>query len=339
VLGEGRGPAAGDACWLCADPVHLRLHQERLILADGGEPRASTARGAGHRRRTQSAVSDAGTFHVASPDRWYLQLAGNTELGRFDVLPLSTVAGRSVGRQLPETAEARWLRRLLNEAQMVLHQHPANREREDAGRSTINSLWLWGAGVLPTAGAQDFTGVWSDHPLARGWGALSGTGAGAARRCRVPSWRRQPGAASNWSFSMRCSRRAVRGRRRLPRALLELEAALVCAAAEGARRRPDRRLRLEAPTAYAALAWESDARDQWRLWRRPQPLAATAQRLARGDTMTRLTSPRRPSRRASSGSSNSRVCTRCWRASTPAAASSRAANSTTNSRRCCRRPS
>ena len=43
------------------------------------------------------------------------------------------------------------------------------------------------------------------------------------------------------------------------------------------------RLRLEASTAYAALAWDTDRRAQWQLWRRPQPLAATAQVLARGD--------------------------------------------------------
>jgi hypothetical protein len=43
------------------------------------------------------------------------------------------------------------------------------------------------------------------------------------------------------------------------------------------------RLRLEATTAYAALAWESDRQAQWQLWRRPQPLAATAQALARGE--------------------------------------------------------
>ncbi len=43
------------------------------------------------------------------------------------------------------------------------------------------------------------------------------------------------------------------------------------------------RLRLEASTAYAALTWQCRRGDQWRLWRRPEPLAATAQALARGE--------------------------------------------------------
>jgi hypothetical protein len=53
---------------------------------------------------------------------------------------------------------------------MVLHQHPANERREDEGRSTINSLWLWGAGQLPTGASAGFAGVWSDNVLARGLG-------------------------------------------------------------------------------------------------------------------------------------------------------------------------
>jgi hypothetical protein len=43
------------------------------------------------------------------------------------------------------------------------------------------------------------------------------------------------------------------------------------------------RLRLVATTAYGALAWDSNRQAQWQLWRRPQPLAATAQALARGE--------------------------------------------------------
>ena len=41
-----------------------------------------------------------------------------------------------------------------------------------------------------------------------------------------------------------------------------------------------RRLRLQAPTAYGMLWWESDARAQWKLWRRPQTLLAIARDLA-----------------------------------------------------------
>jgi hypothetical protein len=126
ALGEEAALAAGEACWLCADPVHLRLHQERLILADGGSLGIEAAEAQAIVDELNRQFSDLGTFHAAAADRWYLQLPASTELGRFDVLPLSAVAGRSVRQQLPETPEARGLRQMLNAAQMILHQHPAN---------------------------------------------------------------------------------------------------------------------------------------------------------------------------------------------------------------------
>ncbi|MQM32582.1 MAG: hypothetical protein CRU78_19645, partial [Candidatus Accumulibacter phosphatis] len=153
VLGESQAPpaAGADPCWLCADPVHLRLHQDKLILADGSSLDISLDEAQELIAELNRQFADVGTFHVATADRWYLQLAGETNLGHFDVPPLSVVAGRKLGRQLPETPEARHLRQLLNEVQMVLYGQPANEKREEAGRSTINSLWLWGAGAQAAA--------------------------------------------------------------------------------------------------------------------------------------------------------------------------------------------
>jgi hypothetical protein len=284
VLGESCGPTTVDACWLCADPVHLRLHQERLILADGGSLGIELAEAHAIVGELNRHFADVGTFHATAADRWYLQLAAGTDLGRFDVLPLSAVAGRSVGRQLPETPEARWLRQLLNEAQMVLHQHPANERREDEGRSTINSLWLWGAGQLPAGASRGFAGVWSDNVLARGLG----------RAFNVPV-HAVPGNAGTLLAQ------APRGSRQLlvldslqspvqyedadayRAGLLNLEARWFAPLQKALAGGKIQGLRLVASTAYAALTWHSDRRAQWQLWRRPRSLAATAQALARGE--------------------------------------------------------
>ena len=282
VLGEAAGPRDRDACWLCADPVHLRLHQERLILADGASLAIELDEARAIVDELNRYFSEVGRFHVAAAERWYLQLAGGSELGQFDVLPLSAVAGRSVDRQLPETSEARWLRQLLNEAQMVLHQHPANAKREVDGRSTINSLWLWGGGRLPARVAGAYSGIWSGLPLARGVGQAHD----------IPVHDLPPdGAAELLASASRGSRHLVvldalqspvqyENGDAYRSELLGLEerwfAPLQKALAGGRLEQ----LRLEASTAYATLSWAGDRRTQWKLWQRPQALADTARALA-----------------------------------------------------------
>ena len=41
----------------------------------------------------------------------------------------------------------RWLRRLQNEAQMLLHAHPVNLARMARGALAVNSVWIHGAGA------------------------------------------------------------------------------------------------------------------------------------------------------------------------------------------------
>jgi hypothetical protein len=283
ILGEDSPPAAADACWLCADPVHLRLHQERLILADGASLGIELAEAAAIVDDFNRQFPDVGVFHVATTDRWYLQLPRATDFRDFDVLPLSVVAGRRVARQLPDGPEMRWLRQLLNEVQMVLHRHPANEQREEAERSTINSLWLWGAGVLPPASPRDFAAIWSESPLARGLGRAAGVPVRP-----LPDEARELLAAATPGrqlIVLEALQRAVQyeDADAWRAGLLGLEARwfapLQRALASG---RIDH-LRLEAPTAYATLAWESQRGDQWKLWRRPEPLATIAQALAKAD--------------------------------------------------------
>jgi hypothetical protein len=184
--------------------------------------------------------------------------AGQTDLGRFEVPPLSVVAGRSVVRQLPETAEARWLRRLLNEAQMVLHEHPANRQREDAGRATINSLWLWGAGV-PAAphrrGADSpASGAISCWPRPRA--RFRRPGAGAARR-RHALLAQAPAGSRQLLVLDALQRVQYEDGDAYRKQLLALDARWFAPLQQALAGGRIKRLRLEALDGLRMLAWES----------------------------------------------------------------------------------
>ena len=285
LLGESVAPdaAAADACWVCADPVHLRFQQDRLILADSGTFGIELDEAQALASELNRYFPDIGRFHVAAAERWYLQLAANASLERLEVPPLSAIAGRRVEQLLPQTPQTAWLRKLLNEAQMVLHGHPANALRESAGRMPINSLWLWGAGALPLALESIYDGVWSSNPLVLGLGRAAG----------VPTHAVASDAATLLANIAPDSHHLIvledllgpvqyQDGDAYRTALLALEERWFTPLRKALSAGKLQRLRLETSTAYGALAWESGRSEQWKVWCRAQPLATIAQNLAKG---------------------------------------------------------
>jgi hypothetical protein len=77
------------------------------------------------------------------PGRWYF---------RYAQRPLTyspyAVNGRSMARYLPQGVGAERLKQVMNDAQMLLHDHAVNRARATRGQPSINAVWPWGATVL-----------------------------------------------------------------------------------------------------------------------------------------------------------------------------------------------
>jgi hypothetical protein len=80
------------------------------------------------------------------PQRWYLKLP---EAPRLSTTAPSIATGCDIDPLLPRGEDALRFRSLLNELQMLLHEHPVNQAREARGELPVNSLWLWGGGTLP----------------------------------------------------------------------------------------------------------------------------------------------------------------------------------------------
>lgn len=164
-------PPAADAHWLCADPVNLSFAREHLLLNDFGDGELDAADAAALIETLNETFADLGHFEAASPRRWYLRLAAPARAGFF---PLDEVVGRPIKHFLPEGEDARLWQRTLNEVQIVLHNHAANRARESAGLRPANSLWLWGAGTLDGPPRTPRPAVQTVDVLTRGFARAAG---------------------------------------------------------------------------------------------------------------------------------------------------------------------
>ena len=57
------------------------------------------------------------------------------------------VEGDDIRDCLPAGRDGAQIRKLTNELQMLLHEHPVNIRRAARGLAPVNSIWLWGFGT------------------------------------------------------------------------------------------------------------------------------------------------------------------------------------------------
>jgi hypothetical protein len=271
----GEGIADTDGHWLCADPVHLRFHHERIVLADAGAFELEAAEASSLIAALNAEFADIGEFRLGDTRRWYLRL--NTVI-EHPVPPLSAIAGRRIDSEL--NASTQPLTRWLNEVQMFLHAHPVNEQRQNTGQPAINSLWLWGGGSLPgkTGDRPRFSCIWSDNPLAAGIAQVSGTPL-------------QPRPATFAEFlPLAGERPLVVLDQLLPRVLYEdgdgWRSAFEAmendwfAPLKKALGSKIERITLIAPCVYGELHYDITAGERWKFWKKSRPLPAIAEQLA-----------------------------------------------------------
>lgn len=165
---------AADTLWLRADPAYIvpDMHGARL-MAHGIALALEEADTQALLPALKPLFGDAGfLLDAPQPGRWYLQLPEQAVLSDFTDPDL--VLGDDLFAHLPEGDNGRRWRALLTEAQVLLHQHPWNRERIAQGKPAVNSLWFWGAGRLPHAVTTRFQHVRSHDVLLQSLGKAAG---------------------------------------------------------------------------------------------------------------------------------------------------------------------
>ncbi len=271
LLGDGMAP--GDGAWLRADPVHLRVDRDSLVLADSALFGISGEEAGTLSDHLNAHFAPDFEFLPVHPRRWYAK-ASNTELP--SCTPPSQARGRPVSAHLPAGADAMRWHALMNEVQMALHDHPVNEARELRGELPVNSIWFWGGGVLEQPSSRPFDQVLADDPLARGLALASGAAAAplpadaaallsAAHSGRVLVLLDALSAPAAYGDAQAWSEQAARLEDRWFAPLL----AALRAGRVGM-------ITLHMGTPAGSLSAETVATDLRRFWRRTRPLAAYA---------------------------------------------------------------
>ncbi len=170
LLGE-RDLDPGTGHWLRADPVHLSVNRDRVVLLDASQLEiTATEANALCRSLQDHFVSDGLSFHAAHPERWYIKSADRIKLHTH---PPSAVRGRNIANYWFDGADRALWQQRLSEMQMLLHAHPINEAREEAGQLPINGVWFWGAGPLPGRLGPVYSHIVAHDALIAGLAALT----------------------------------------------------------------------------------------------------------------------------------------------------------------------
>jgi hypothetical protein len=145
VAQSGRDP--GDTAWAWITPCHWRVATDHILM---GHPQqlhldaqASMALCEAMRPYFEQ---DGITLQYHAPTSW---LARGEIFRTMPTASLDRVAGRTIDDWMPRAAQARTVRRLQQEMQMLLYTHRVNDERTGAGLLPVNSFWVSGTGALP----------------------------------------------------------------------------------------------------------------------------------------------------------------------------------------------
>src|SRR5579859_5125 len=163
---------AAGTLWLRADPCHVMADAAAVRMLAWDNLALTAEESTELARALRPLFGDAGfPLDPATPERWYLRAPAAAQMPAFT--PPDAVLGADLLPHLPHGTNERQWRHLLNEAQVILHNHPFNQRRAQRGQATANSVWFWGAGELPDWVRTPFARVHTDEILARALAGLA----------------------------------------------------------------------------------------------------------------------------------------------------------------------
>jgi len=171
IIGLGDHLPTQTNYWLRADPVQLQAdlstayllgNQHLNLQADEMKILVNSI--------NKLIASDDLQLFAPHPTRWYLLSKQPLQIKTCN---LQQAMNKDIANYLPQGERQAYWRRLFTEIQMLLHASPINQKRQAHGLPTINAVWFWGAGQLPSFKPGAWQTIWCyDDPLLKGLSQL-----------------------------------------------------------------------------------------------------------------------------------------------------------------------
>ena len=141
---------------LCLDPINFAFVERNVSVGDPNDLHLTAAEAQSLRDSLREIFAEIGEIRIKHKGLQQ-QPFGDETIQRWQ-----TGDGQRADQGL--TTDPQW-RKLLNEAQILLHAHPINQARESRGQPRVNSLWPWGGGSLPSDANTRLGVVKSNNPI------------------------------------------------------------------------------------------------------------------------------------------------------------------------------
>ena len=147
ILSAGISLEAGEIP-LCCDFVSLQSSHNDMVMKDYTSGQISKKDSENLLKALQEQIFDVKVrFHSLGGYHNLATIQGISISERLN--PPDELIGEGFRDFMPTGKDAKDLVFILNQAQIILHNHPLNKELKEAGKDPVNSIWFWGNGPAP----------------------------------------------------------------------------------------------------------------------------------------------------------------------------------------------
>ena len=130
---------------LCCDFVTLQASHNDMVMKDYTAGHLSCEESINYLNALQNQISDCEvTFYPGLGPHNIMVIPSKQFTTRLT--PPNELIGEGIRKFMPENDQFKDLIYIINQAQIILHNHPINQQRKRENLDLVNSIWLWGNG-------------------------------------------------------------------------------------------------------------------------------------------------------------------------------------------------